>query len=157
MSLSIFSPRTRFFEDDWSVIDPLFSSLVHQSSASQARANKNFNSLAPILTADLIESDADFHIHADLPGVSAEDLELTLDGKTLLIKAERKHVHKTGTDKVHSMERTYGKVQRSIRLPANVDLDKIQSSFRDGVLSITIPKVEPPQIAAVKKLKIDSA
>ncbi len=156
MSLSIFSPSKRFFEDDWFVTDPLFSSLIHQSSASQARANKNFNSLAPILSADLIESEADFHIHADLPGVDPTDLELTVEGKSLLIKAERKHVHKTGTDKVHSMERTHGKVQRSIRLPANVDVDAIKSSFRHGVLSITIPKVEPP-VAAVKKLKIDSA
>jgi HSP20 family protein len=156
MSLSIFSPSNRFFEDDWFVSDPLFSSLIHQSSASQARANKNFNSLAPILTADLIESETDFRVHADLPGVDPSDLELTVEGKSLLIKAERKHVHKTGTDKVHSLERTYGKVQRSIRLPANVDVDNIQTTFRQGVLSITIPKVEPV-VAAVKKLKIDSA
>ena len=158
MSLRIFSnqPVNRFWDDDWAITDPLFSSLLHQSSASEARANKNLNSLAPLLTVDLIESESDFHIHADLPGVNAEDLELTLDGKNLVIKAERKHVHKTGTDKVHSMEKSYGKVQRTFRLPPNVDSDNVQSKFKNGVLSITVPKVAPKPDPQGKKLKIET-
>ena len=158
MSLSIFSnqPASRFWDDDWAVMDPLFSTLLHQSSAAEARANRNVNSLAPLLTADLIESEGDFHIHADLPGVNAEDLEVSLDGKNLVIKAERKHVHKTGTDKVHSMEKSYGKVQRTFRLPANVDRESVQSKFKNGVLSITVPKVAPKPETQAKKLKIET-
>ena len=158
MSLRIFNnqPANSFWGDDWIVTDPLFSTLLHQSSAAEARAKENLNSLAPLLTVDLIESDTDFHIHADLPGVNAEDLELTLDGKILVIKAERKHVHKTGTDKVHSMEKSYGKVQRKFRLPPNVDSENVQSKFKNGVLSITVPKVAPKPEPQAKKLTIES-
>src|SRR4051794_7209006 len=127
MSLSIFAPRNSYFEDDWLVSDPLFGTLLHQSDASKARANKNVNSLAPLMTSDLIETATDFHIHADLPGVNPEDVEVSIEGKNLIIKAERKYVHKTDTDKVHSMEKSYGKVQRMFRLPKNVNEDAVQS------------------------------
>jgi len=145
MSLSIFNPRNRFFEDEYSIIDPLFGALIH------AKGSKDANSLIPLMTCDLIESKDDFHIHVDLPGVEAKDLDLAIEGRSLVIKAERNHVHETGTDKIHSMERSYGKVQRSIRLPQNVDLDKIDSKFKNGVLSIVVPKVAAP---GPKKLKI---
>ncbi len=146
MALNIFNPRNRFFEDDYSVVDPLFGTLIHHRGG-----NKDANALVPLLSCDLIEAKDDFTIHADLPGVDAQDLDVSIEGRSLVIKAERKHVHETGTDKVHSMERSYGKVQRSIRLPQNVNVDKIESKFKNGVLSIVVPKVAAP---AAKKLQV---
>jgi HSP20 family molecular chaperone IbpA len=71
--------------------DTTFSHIApsSQSRASEARINKNFDSLAPILTADLIQSETDFRVHADLPGVDPSDLELTVEGKTLLRAPDR--------------------------------------------------------------------
>ena len=143
MSLSIFAPSSRFFDDNWLVTqDPLFGSLLRHNSANTAKTNGNC--LVPMMSVDLTESETEFNIHADLPGVAPEDLEVTLEGKSLVIKAERQYVHKTDTDKVHSIERSFGKVQRSFRMPNNVDLDKLASTFRNGVLSISVPKVAPP-------------
>lgn len=156
MSISLFAPRRRSYFDQWSVVDPAFDSLLFPNIASEVSANRDFNKLAPLMTVDLIEAENSFQVHADLPGVNATDLEVSVDGKYLILQAERKHVHKTGTDKVHSMERTYGKVQRSIRLPNHVEVDKIKSQFKDGVLTIDIPKGSPP-VASVKKLTIDTA
>ena len=141
MSLSFYAP-SRFYGDDWLVADTQPSNLVPFHHHKHNNIN---NALAPLLSVDLIESETDFHVHADLPGVEPSDLELTVEGRTLVIKAERKHVHKVDTDKVHSTEKTYGKVQRSFRLPNNVDLDKVESTFRNGVLSISVPKVTPPE------------
>jgi len=149
MALSIFHPRNRFFNDEWSIVDPLFNDLMSTS----AGRNNELQSLAPLMRSDLVEAEKEFRIHADLPGVEASDLDVSIEGKSLVIKAERKHIYTVETDKVHSMERSYGKVQRSIRLPNNVDMEKIESKFRNGVLSITIPKVAAP---GPKKLEVQS-
>jgi len=102
--------------------------------------------LSPLLTSDILETETEFKILADLPGVSPQDLELNVEGSTLLMKAERKHTHENKTDKYHSLERSYGKVQRSIKLPKNADLANASNRFKDGVLTVTVPKVaeKPP-------------
>ena len=102
--------------------------------------------LSPLLTSDILETENEFKILADLPGVSPQDLELTLEGSTLLMKAERKHTHENKTDKYHSLERSYGKVERRIKLPKSADLANANTRFKDGVLTVTVPKVaeKPP-------------
>lgn len=147
MSVSVFNhPTNRFNDEEWSLSDPSYPDLIAARGGAV-----NMKPMAPLLTCDLIESANDYHIHADLPGVDPQDLELNLHGRSLVIKAERKHVHETGTDKIHSLERSYGSVQRSIKLPHNVDFDKIQSKFKNGVLCVTLPKLTP---TAPKKLEV---
>jgi HSP20 family protein len=90
------------------------------------------------MAADLIETDTDFHIHADLPGV--ENLDISVKDGHLLMKAERKITHEVDTDLVHSVERSYGKVQRQILLPENADGDKAFAKYKNGVLTVSIPK-----------------
>ncbi len=102
---------------------------------------------------DLIESDSDFHIHVDLPGVQPEDLDVSVVDKYLMLKAERKHVHEDKSDKVHSMERSYGTVQRKIRIPQNADVDQASVKLRNGVLSISVPK-KAPAVESVRKLAV---
>ncbi len=102
---------------------------------------------------DLIESDSDFHIHVDLPGVQPEDLDVSVVDKYLVLKAERKHVHENKSDKVHSMERSYGTVQRKIRIPQNADVDQASVKLRNGVLSISVPK-KAPAAESVRKLAV---
>lgn len=111
--------------------------------------------LVPIMGTDLIESDNSYSVHADLPGVDPKDLDVSITDRFLVLKAERKHVHEENTDKVHSMERSFGKVQRKIRLPNNADVDKAETVFKNGVLSITFPKKAAAPEGDVKKLHID--
>ena len=101
--------------------------------------------LMPMMSADLIENDNEYQLHVDLPGVTPEDLDISIMDKFLVMKAERKYVHEENVDKVHSMERTFGKVQRKIRIPQNGDIDNIQTKLKNGVLTVTIPKVQGQQ------------
>lgn len=122
--------------------DPRSSSLAltdpNQTSAAREIRRDLIRPYAPLLSADLIESDTDYHVHADLPGV--EDLSIELQGRNLVIKAERKVVHDKNNDMVHSVERSYGKVQRQILLPMNADLDNATSKYENGVLCVSFPK-----------------
>jgi HSP20 family protein len=110
----------------------------NQTGAAREIRRDLIRPYSPILSADLIESDTDYHVHADLPGV--EDLTIEIVGRTLVIKAERKVVHDTEADTVHSVERSFGKVQRQILLPVNADIDNAASRFVNGVLTVSFPK-----------------
>jgi HSP20 family protein len=111
-----------------------------------------------MMSTDLIESEKDFQVHVDLPGVDPADLEVSIEGnKYLILKAERKHVHEEKNDKVHTMERSFGTVQRKIRLPLNAELEQATTNFTHGVLTIKIPKKpmsEDDEKRKVRKLEI---
>ena len=87
----------------------------------------------------------------DLPGV--EDLDINIDGRVLRISANRKVVHEVDNDIVYRKERSFGKVQRKILLPDNADTDKAAAKFKDGVLTVTFPKL--PSTARGRKLTIN--
>ena len=95
---------------------------------------------APILRADIIESLNDYHVHLDLPGVHANDLDVTIANGFLTIKAERKQVHEEDNDFTHRVERSYGKVQRSVAIPLNADAENAQARFENGVLTVKFNK-----------------
>lgn len=107
---------------------------------------------SPILHADLVEGENDFHVTVDLPG--AEDIVTEIVGKNLIIKAERKPVHNATEDKIHSTERSYGSLCRTIPIPENADTKKVKCSFKRGVLTVTFPKLKKDTMVK-KKLKID--
>ena len=93
---------------------------------------------APAL--DITERDDAYLVEADLPGVGAEDAEITFRDGVLTIQGERHPVGGTPGEKVHRGERRYGVFRRSVNLPSHVRADKIEASARDGVLEIVVPK-----------------
>lgn len=113
----------------------------NNQSSAVVEANNNINSLwTSFVKTDLIESENDYHVHVDVPGVDPENLEVSLDHKNLVIKAERKSNHEENNGKAHTIERSYGKTERRIRLPANADLDNCNTKLKNGVLTVTFPK-----------------
>jgi HSP20 family protein len=76
-------------------------------------------------------------ITAELPGVSQNDLDLSIEGNVLTIRGEKRKEHKD--EQAHVVERSYGSFQRSIQLAAPPDPSQIQASFKDGILTITVP------------------
>jgi HSP20 family protein len=127
------------FSRDWLISDPFRDEFfAGMKSSSGSELTKPF---APLLTSDLIETETEYKVLADLPGVEPSALDLHIEKNNLVMKAERKHSHETKTDKVHSLERSYGTVQRVIRLPKNADMDKASTSFKNGVLTVTFPKL----------------
>ena len=78
----------------------------------------------------------------ELPGVEADDLEITLEDGLLTIQGERHFAHDSSEQQFHRIERRYGAFRRSITLPAQVQAEQIEASFENGVLQIVVPKME---------------
>jgi len=91
---------------------------------------------------DIIESEVEVKIHAALPGVKKEDLDVTLSNQTVTIKASTKKEEKKESGEYYRREISRGEFQRTLTLPAQVDSDKAKASFKDGILEIVLPKLE---------------
>ncbi|GAB4221929.1 MAG: Hsp20/alpha crystallin family protein [Francisella sp.] len=104
------------------------------------------------INLDITEDESSYNISADLAGVEEKDINIELDKNKLYIKAKRENLHKD--KKHHIQERYYGEFQRIITLPDNIDSDKIEAKYKNGVLNVKIPKKEKDN--TVKKIAIKS-
>jgi HSP20 family protein len=93
---------------------------------------------------DVSETDQEMRISADLPGVSEDDIGVSLVDDILTIRGEKKLDEKAN---YHVVERSYGVFLRSLRLPFSVDTDKIRADFANGVLTVTLPKCKDKEIS----------
>ncbi len=96
---------------------------------------------------DISETDKALEVVADLPGMEKKDIKVSVDGDLLTIKGEKKEVKESKDKHYHSIERRSGSFYRALRLPVEVENDKIEANFKDGVLTLTLPKSKK----AVKK------
>ena len=130
------------FQDDW---DRIFG-----WSRFPAASGLFDRSVSP--SVDVVETEAEVVLWADVPGLGKEDLELTVAANVLTLKGEKKHPAKggKGKDTVYRDETWTGNFQRSLSLPDTVDSDQVTAEFRDGVLKVSIakkPEHKPRQIA----------
>jgi HSP20 family protein len=102
---------------------------------------------------DVSETDGHIKVKAELPGLEATDIDVSLSGDVLTIKGEKKGEEEKEGEDYHYRERYEGAFQRAIRLPSMVNEDKIEASFKNGVLSIDMPKSEE---AGRKRIEIKS-
>jgi HSP20 family protein len=110
----------------------------------------------PQMMLDVAETDKIFEVTADLPGVSPENIDISLKDDTLTIKAETKAEKEDKSKNFHLHERSYGMFQRSIMLPTGVDPEKIDAHFDKGVLKISLPKL-PEAEANVRRISVKTA
>ena len=89
---------------------------------------------------DVSETDKALEVVADLPGMEKKDIKVSLDGDLLTIKGEKKEVKEKKDKHYHTIERRSGSFYRALRLPIGVQSDKIDANFKDGVLTLTLPK-----------------
>lgn len=94
---------------------------------------------------DISENDKEFQVTAELPGMDEKDVELSLSNHTLTLKGEKKEEREDRRKDYYRMERSYGMFSRSIPIPEGVDLDKVEASFKKGVLTVTLPKTPEAQ------------
>jgi len=94
---------------------------------------------------DIIETDEEIKVHAALPGVKKEDLDVTLSNQSITIKASTKKEEKKENGEYYRREISCGEFQRILTLPTPVDSDKAKASFKDGILEIVLPKLEKTQ------------
>ena len=95
---------------------------------------------APAL--DVYEDKDNFVVHTELPGLKREEIEVTLEDGVLVISGERKAGEKRNEGEIRRQERFYGKFQRALTLSAPVAADKVKAQYKDGVLTVTVPKAE---------------
>jgi HSP20 family protein len=91
-------------------------------------------------TVDVVEQEKEYLLKAELPEVKKEDIKVTVEEGVLTISGERKFEKEETNKRYHRIERSYGSFQRSFTLPNEADTDKITSEFKDGVLTIHLPK-----------------
>ncbi len=94
---------------------------------------------------NISETDKAYVVKADLPEVKKEDVKVTHDNGVLTIEGERRQEKKQDDEKFHRVESSYGRFMRRFTLPENVAAERIEAVFKDGSLSVTIPKAEPKQ------------
>ncbi len=106
--------------------------------------------LSPAL--DITESDTEYVVTIELPGVKKEDLSVEMNEGILSIHGEKKSEREEKKERTHWVERTYGSFSRAFTLPPNAASDRIDASFKDGVLTLKIAKTEAakPKTIAVK-------
>jgi HSP20 family protein len=101
---------------------------------------------------DVSENDVHYAITAELPGATRDDVQVELHGGVLTIRGEKKSEREEKKEQRRYVERSYGAFSRSFRLPRDADETRLDASFEDGVLTITVPKTEAakPKTIAVK-------
>lgn len=152
MALVRWRPTQTFFPRVWDIqneINRVFDSLMGPSSSE----GDDFRGMwSP--SVDIAETDDEVVVSADLPGIHKEDIKVNVQNNVLTFSGERKQETKSEGSNYHRMERAYGFFSRSFTLPATVKADAIKAVYKDGVLRLTLPKVEearPRQIAVEVK------
>jgi HSP20 family protein len=88
------------------------------------------------------ETDKDLRVIAELPGVTENDIDVSLDDDVLTIRAEKKIERKEERENTHFTERSFGTFQRSMRVPYRLEPNQVKANFTNGVLTVTLPKNE---------------
>lgn len=101
-------------------------------------------------SVDISETDDNLLVKAELPGLEAKDVNVSISGELLTIKGEKKKEKEEKDERHHYVERYSGSFQRSFRLPVNIQSDKVEASFKKGVLTVTLPKSEEAKKKAIE-------
>jgi HSP20 family protein len=99
---------------------------------------------------DISETDNEFMVKAEIPEVNKEDVKVSVDNGVLTIQGERKQEKEEKGKKFHRVERYYGSFARSFTLPDNVDETKVKATFKDGMLTLQIPKTAETKSKAIE-------
>jgi HSP20 family protein len=105
---------------------------------------------------DVVEKDKAYEITAELPGIEEKNIDVKFSDGVLSIKGEKVEEKEEKENDRYLSERRYGSFQRAFRLPDGVDAEKIAATFKDGVLSVTLPKT-PEAVRSEKKIPITKA
>jgi len=125
-----------------SAFDKFFDNFLEED-----KAEENVRRMA----IDLVENEKDYKVKADLPGISKKDVSISIDNNSLIIEANREEEKEEKKGSYYRCERYSGNYKRSIALTEQCDANSIKAEFKNGVLTITIPKTKPEP---AKKIEI---
>jgi HSP20 family protein len=133
---------------DIRLLDDRFDRLIERAFGRDRRS-----SWTPAM--DVSETDEQIVVTVELPGMRAEDVEVSVEESTLTVGGSREFSSEVEQERYHRIERRYGAFSRAVTLPPQVDTSKVDARFSDGVLRIEIPKVEKAEPTKIT-LKADS-
>jgi HSP20 family protein len=126
---------------------PAFGRLTSLQDELDRLFEAPMTGLAPAL--DVHEDKENFSVRVELPGMKREDIGVSLQDGALIITGERKEEKVQEGTEVHRQERYYGKFTRALTLPAAVAGDKVKAQYKDGILTVTLPKAEEAKPKAI--------
>jgi HSP20 family protein len=132
----------------WDELERLRKQMSTISERFYGEPGEQFAGVFPLI--NVTEDKDNYYIRAELPGIKAEELELSVTGETLSISGERKLPSEGETVKYHRREREGGKFNRIFTLPGLIDTDRVEAKSRYGILTVILPKSEkakPKQIS----------
>ncbi|MCU7960146.1 MAG: Hsp20/alpha crystallin family protein [gamma proteobacterium symbiont of Bathyaustriella thionipta] len=130
MSLRVYEP--------WKLLDQWQRDMQH--AVARQTDEDNISDWTPAV--DIREEDERYLIHADLPGINAKDIDVSMEDNVLTISGKRHSEYEEKKDQYHRVERLSGIFQRRFTLPKDADSSKIAATSKDGVLELSIPKTE---------------
>jgi HSP20 family protein len=114
----------------------LFENFLTEAQGEEV-SNRNW--VPPV---DIQETEEGYRLQAELPGLTKEDIDITLENNVLRLSGERKFERDVKKENFHRVERTYGTFSRAFALPQQVNAEGVQAGFENGVLTILVPKAE---------------
>jgi HSP20 family protein len=138
----------RSAQDEMAQMSPM---LAHALGLHTQQGNGRAATTAWAPAVDISERKDAYLVTVELPGMTAEDLDITMEDGLLTIQGERQFTAESSEQQFHRVERRYGAFRRSITLPAHVMAEQIEASFEDGVLQILVPKAEE---ATPKRIRV---
>ena len=128
------------------------SDLVYHGGRSLADNNESTENSAVdwIPTVNITESKSGYRIDAEIPGVNREDVQVTVEHGKMTIQGDRKFESSTENEKLHRLERSDGTFLRNFRIPDDADPDSVKAGFKNGVLSVSIPKSESSKLKQIE-------
>lgn len=103
-----------------------------------------------LLAGELEETGKDVIVRVELPGMDKDDCSVTIEGNVLLLRGEKRFERETDDSTYHVMERAYGAFQRTIPLPRNVNIEHAQAKFKNGVLTVRLPKTDTARSESIR-------
>ncbi len=118
-------------------IDRIFDNFFHNQSVPKSATDSAWS--PPV---DVVDAQDHVEFHAEVPGMTEDDVKVSVSENVLTITGEKKTETEDTKDGYHLSERSYGQFQRSFTLPGNLVTEDIAASYKNGVLSISVPKVK---------------
>jgi HSP20 family protein len=117
----------------------LFDEFFGRSAMTPSLLDESWSAFSP--RVDIVERDEELEISAELPGLDREDIDVSLSDDLLTISGEKRVEREEEKGSVYRTERSYGSFRRQVALPCEIEADQVKANFRNGVLTVTLPKV----------------
>jgi HSP20 family protein len=138
--------------NDFSVLQNQINRFFKETLGTWPLESSGSATWSPV--ADICETGDNLYVKAELPGVDPKMVDVRLENNVLTIRGQREFEHRGETENYHRIERSYGMFARTFTLPVTIDSEKIRAEFKDGVLTLTLPKSER---AKPRKIEIVAA